>query len=53
MAYKITHRSREQEVRFPNESAARRYAEEVGGGVRRWHITVAGAGPAPTPRKAR
>ncbi|KAA9149419.1 hypothetical protein FPZ12_043425 [Amycolatopsis acidicola] len=45
MAYKITHRLREQEVRFPNESAARRYADQVGGGASHWRITVAGTSP--------
>jgi hypothetical protein len=42
MAYKIRHRSRSQEVRFPTQEAAERYADQVGGGVGRWEVVEAG-----------
>lgn len=44
MAYKITHRSRAQEIRFPTQAAAERYADQFAGGLGNW--TVAEAGPA-------
>jgi hypothetical protein len=42
MAYKIRHRSRSQEVRFPTQEAAERYADQVGGGVGHWEVVEAG-----------
>lgn len=42
MAYKITHRSRAQEIRFPTQAAAERYAEKVAGGLGKWTVAEAG-----------
>lgn len=51
MAYKITHRSRAQEVRFPTQAAAERYAEQQAGGLRNWTVAEAGAGEARPPAR--
>ncbi|WP_166459766.1 hypothetical protein [Amycolatopsis pithecellobii] len=48
MAYKIMHRSRAQEVRFPTQAAAERYAEQQAGGLRNWTVVEAGQ-PQPAP----
>lgn len=42
MAYKIMHRSREQEIRFPTQAAAERYAEQLAGGLGNWTVVEAG-----------
>lgn len=42
MAYKITHRSRAQEIRFPTQAAAERYADQVAGGLGNWTVAEAG-----------
>ncbi|WP_236795146.1 hypothetical protein [Amycolatopsis sp. GM8] len=42
MAYKITHRSRAQEIRFPTQAAAERYAEQLAGGLGNWTVVEAG-----------
>lgn len=42
MAYKITHRSRDQEVRFPTQAAAEQYAERFAGGLGNWRVAEAG-----------
>ncbi|UIJ61215.1 hypothetical protein LWP59_06140 [Amycolatopsis acidiphila] len=47
MAYKIMHRSREQEIRFPTQAAAERYAEQLAGGLGNWTVVEAGAVPLP------
>jgi len=46
MAYKITHRSRSQEVRFPTQVAAETYAHRFGGGLENWNVVAAGVEPA-------
>jgi len=46
MAFKITHVSRDQEIRFPTQAAAERYADRLGGGLDKWRVREAGA-PAP------
>ena len=43
MAYKITHVSREQEIRFPTQAAAEHYADRLGGGLDKWRVREAGA----------
>lgn len=52
MAYKIMHRSREQEIRFPTQAAAERYAEQQAGGLDNWTVVEAGRDriPAEQPR---
>ena len=45
MAYKITHRSRTQEVRFPTQLAAETYAHRFGGGLENWEVVAAGTEP--------
>ncbi|WP_200834247.1 hypothetical protein [Amycolatopsis alkalitolerans] len=47
MAYKITHRSRAQEIRFPTQAAAERYAEQLAGGLGKWTVVEAGQDPRP------
>jgi hypothetical protein len=47
MAYKIMHRSREQEIRFPTQAAAERYAEQLAGGIGNWTVVEAGQVPHP------
>lgn len=42
MAYKITHRSRAQEIRFPTQAAAERYADQCAGGLGNWTVAEAG-----------
>ncbi|HVW43850.1 MAG TPA: hypothetical protein VHC18_21125 [Amycolatopsis sp.] len=42
MAYKITHRSRSQEIRFPTRLAAETYAHRFGGGLENWKVAAAG-----------
>ena len=42
MAYVLVHRSKPQELRFPNPAAATAYAERHGGGVTKWIVTNAG-----------
>ncbi|MGH3760520.1 hypothetical protein [Actinophytocola sp.] len=49
MAYKITHRTAEQQLTFPNREAAERYAEQNGGGRDNWTVDV--ATQAVTPRE--
>lgn len=49
MAYKLVHKTADQQVRFPNAGAAVRYAQEFGGGIAAWRVTVAGCGTAPRP----
>ena len=44
MAYKITHVSRAQEIRFPSQAAAEHYADQLGGGLDKWRVREAGAG---------
>ncbi|SFJ82805.1 MULTISPECIES: hypothetical protein [Amycolatopsis] len=44
MAYKIKHRSRAQEVRFPTQAAAEQYAAQFAGGLRNWTVVEAGRG---------
>lgn len=52
MAFKITHRSRAQEVRFPTQAAAERYAEQQAGGLGNWKVVEAGAGESrPEPKE--
>ncbi|NIH83258.1 hypothetical protein [Amycolatopsis granulosa] len=46
MAYKITHVSRAQEIRFPTQAAAEHYADRLGGGLDKWRVREAGAGAA-------
>ncbi|AIJ22993.1 hypothetical protein [Amycolatopsis methanolica] len=43
MAYKITHVSRAQEIRFPTQAAAEHYADRLGGGLDKWQVREAGA----------
>ncbi|HVV11492.1 hypothetical protein [Amycolatopsis sp.] len=42
MPYKITHRSRAQEIRFPTQAAAERYADQVAGGLSQWTVSETG-----------
>ena len=42
MAYKIMHRSRPQEIRFPTQAAAERYADQFAGGLGNWTVVEAG-----------
>ena len=42
MAYKIRHRSRSQEIRFPTQLAAENYAHRFGGGLENWEVVAAG-----------
>ncbi|GAB3570648.1 hypothetical protein GCM10027445_24520 [Amycolatopsis endophytica] len=46
MAFKITHVSRDQEIRFPTQAAAEHYADRLGGGLDKWRVREAGAQPA-------
>ncbi|GAA4850176.1 hypothetical protein GCM10025787_36440 [Saccharopolyspora rosea] len=49
MAYKLVHKTANQQIRFPNAGAAVQYAQEFGGGTAAWRVTVAGCGMAPGP----
>ncbi|GHE84230.1 hypothetical protein GCM10017786_14710 [Amycolatopsis deserti] len=49
MAYKITHVSRAQEIRFPTQAAAEHYADRLGGGLENWQVREAGAEPPTAP----
>jgi hypothetical protein len=40
MAYKIAHRSRTQELRFPNQTAAEQYVDQFGGDPKHWSVTL-------------
>ncbi|NKQ54636.1 hypothetical protein HFP15_17275 [Amycolatopsis sp. K13G38] len=42
MPYKITHRSRPQEILFPTQLAAEDYAHRFGGGLENWKLVAAG-----------
>jgi hypothetical protein len=53
VAYKIQHRSKPQELRFPTQRTAERYVDQFGGDPKQWSITQAGpmvTTPAPTHR---
>ncbi|WP_166463078.1 hypothetical protein [Amycolatopsis acidicola] len=47
MPYKLTHRSRAQEIPFPTQAAAELYAEQVAGGRSQWTISETGQSARP------